>query len=124
MKMIQIANLSRPLGRPLRVGYAVSFMERLRGLMFRQSIGTEEGMLLVQDRDSVLDSAIHMMFVPFDLAVIWINNKMEVVDAQLARSWRPAYWASQPARYVLELHPSRLDDFRLGEQVKIDEKTA
>ena len=124
MKKIRIVNQSRSLDRQLRVGFAVTFFEKLRGLMFRKSIGAEEGMLLVQDRDSVLDSAIHMMFVPFDLAIIWINNRMQVVDVQLARSWRPAYWSRLPARYVLELHPERLDDFRVGEQVKFDEIAA
>lgn len=124
MKKVRIENISRCFDRPLWVGFAVSFLERLRGLMFRQSINVDEGLLLVQERDSVLDSAIHMMFVPFDLAVVWINSRNEVVDVQKAHSWRPAYWSKQPARYVLELHASRLDDFRIGDKVRIHEDAA
>lgn len=124
MKMIQIENLSRSFDRPLGVGFAVSFWERLRGLMFCRAIGGEEGMLLVQPRDSILDSAIHMMFVPFDLGIVWINNQQTVVDVQLARAWHPAYWAKQPARYVLEIHPERMGDFRVGEKVALNEQTA
>ncbi len=122
MKTIAIENLNRPLPRPLQVGYAASYFERLLGLMFRKSIGLEDALLLVQGRDSVLDSAIHMMFVPFDLAVVWINRQGRVVDVQLARAWRPAYWSKEPACYVLELHASRLGDFHIGDQVRIDDQ--
>jgi hypothetical protein len=34
--------------------------------------------------------------------VVWINSDMQVVDKVLARSWRPAYFSKQPAKYVLE----------------------
>ncbi len=117
MKFIPIQNKSRPLSQTIRAGYAVSFIDRLRGLMFRSSIAESEGLVLVQRRDSVLDSSIHMMFVPFDLAVVWVAERGEVVDVQLARSWRPAYFPRRPARYVLELHASRLGDFQIGDQV-------
>jgi hypothetical protein len=43
---------------------------------------------------------------------------MEVVDKVLARSWRPAYFSKQPAKYVLEIHPHRWDDFAIGDVVE------
>ena len=52
--------------------------------MFRSSLANDEGLLLVEARDSRLDTAIHMLFVPMDLAVIWINSKYSVVDTVLA----------------------------------------
>jgi uncharacterized membrane protein (UPF0127 family) len=59
-----------------------------------------------------------MLFVAFDLAVFWINSEMTVVDRVLAQSWRPAYFARQPARYVLELHPDRRGDYEIGDTVQ------
>jgi uncharacterized membrane protein (UPF0127 family) len=59
-----------------------------------------------------------MLFVWFDLAVIWINSDMLVVDKVLARRWHPAYVPKQPAKYILEIHPDRLDDFEIGHKVK------
>ncbi len=78
-------------------------------------------MLLVGRRDSRLDSSIHMFFVSFDLSVIWINSAMKVVDKELARSWHPAYFAKQPARYVLEVHPERWEDFEIGDAVEFSD---
>jgi len=86
--------------------------------MFRSALRRDEGVLLVGARDVRLDSAIHMLFVPFDLAVFWINGRMEVVDKVLAKAWRPAYVPSRPARYVLEIHPDLYTAYEIGNQVE------
>lgn len=102
----------------LLIKYCDTFLTQLRGLTFRSRLGRDEGLLLVGRRDSRLDSSIHMLFVPFDLSVIWINSDMQVVDKVLAKSWRPAYFSKQPARYVLEIHPERWGDFEIGDGVE------
>jgi uncharacterized membrane protein (UPF0127 family) len=112
-----VDNLSLPLPAPARVTYCDSFLCRLRGLMFRRTLNADEGLLLVQARDARLDSAIHMFFVPFDLAVFWIDSEMTVVDRVLARAWRPAYVPAAPARFILELHAGRLSDYHIGNKV-------
>ena len=114
---IFIQNLDKQINEPARVLYCDSFACRLRGLMFRSQLPISEGLLLVIDRDSRIDSSIHMLFVPFDLAVFWINSKKEVVDKRIARSWRPAYISVKPARYILEIHPARINDYDLGHRV-------
>jgi len=81
--------------------------------MFTSRLACDEGLILVGRRNSRLDSSIHMLFVNFDLAVVWINSEMEVVDRRLAKSWRPAYFPRRPARYVLEIHPDRWDEFQI-----------
>lgn len=86
--------------------------------MFRSRISREEGLLLVGARDSRLDSSIHMLFIPFSLTIVWINSEMRVVDKILARPWRPAYFAKQPARYALEIHAERWEDFEIGDIVQ------
>lgn len=91
--------------------------------MFTRSINPEHGLLLVQNRDSRLDAAIHMLFVPIDLAIVWINQNREVVDVCLARRWRLAYIPQRAACYVLEMHPQRLSDFNIGDMVRWDETT-
>lgn len=86
--------------------------------MFRSSLSPDQGLLLVEARDSRLDTAIHMFFVFMDLAVIWINSEKVVVDTVLARAWRPAYAPRQPARYILEIHPARLGEFKIGDHIE------
>ena len=118
MKTIRLKNIDQPLASPLTAHYCDSFLCRLRGLMFRSSLPSDQGLLLVEARESRLDTAIHMLFVFMDLAVIWINSEQVVVDTVLARAWRPAYTSHRPARYILEIHPHRLDEFKIGDRVE------
>jgi hypothetical protein len=118
MILIHVQNIARPLPSPLQAIFCDSFLCRLRGLMFRSHLATEQGLMLVERRDSRLDTSIHMFFVYMDLAVIWINSEKMVVDTVLARAWRPAYAPRQSARYILEIHPSRLGEFKIGDTVE------
>lgn len=106
------------LTAPPRVKFCESFLCRLRGLTFRRPITRDEGLLLVFGRDSRVDSSIHMLGVGFDLAVFWINYQMQVVDKIVAGAWKPAYFPKAPARYVLEIHASRIGDFEVGQIVQ------
>ncbi|MDP1547043.1 MAG: DUF192 domain-containing protein [Anaerolineales bacterium] len=116
--LIHIHNLTSPIEHPARVGYCDSFPCKLRGLMFRPRLALDEGLLLVEKKDSRLDTSIHMLFVPFDLAVIWIDTDMTVVDKVIAKSWRPAYFPKADARYTLEIHPDRWEDYQIGDKVE------
>ena len=120
-KQILVLNQSRMIDTAPRVVYCDTFITQLRGLTFRPRLGRDEGLVLAGRRDSRLDSSIHMLFVRFDLAVVWINSNMMVVDKTLAKSWRPAYFSKHPAKYVLEIHPDRWDDFEMGDTVKFND---
>jgi uncharacterized membrane protein (UPF0127 family) len=117
MQLVTIYNQSRPLQTPIQAQYCDSFFCRLRGLMFEKSLGTYEGLLMVQPTVTLHDAAIHMLFMNFDITVVWASDNLQVVDAALARRWRLAYVPKKPARYVLEIHPDRLADFHVGDQL-------
>jgi len=116
-KQIIVKNNNRKSVSPPLIKYCDTFLAQLRGFTLRARISLDEGLLLVGSRDSRLDSSIHMLFVFFDLAVIWINSNMEVVDKVHAKSWRLAYFSKQPAKYVLEIHPERWGEFEIGDIV-------
>lgn len=117
-RYISIENANRRIEGPLRIKYCDTFLTQLRGFTLRPDLSHDEGLVLVGKRDSRLDSSIHMFFVSFDLAVIWINSNLQVVDKVLARSWKPAYFSKQPARYVLEVHPDRWEEFQVGDRLE------
>jgi uncharacterized membrane protein (UPF0127 family) len=121
---IYIRNLSRPDRPILRVRYCNSFLCRLRGLTFRRDLPPGEGLLLVQAKDSRLDAAIHMLFMWMDLAVVWINTSLQVVDVKPARRWRLAYFPQKPARYVLEMPLERIDIYCVGDQLAFEKPNA
>jgi uncharacterized membrane protein (UPF0127 family) len=118
MKIIGIENKNQPLPAPLQAFFCDSLLCRLRGLMFQLSLPQDKGLLLIEARDGRLGTSIHMLFVFMDLAVIWINSKNKVVDSILACSWRPAYVPHKAARYILEIHPSRINEFKIGDQIE------
>ena len=88
--------------------------------MFRHEIAPDEGLLLVQRRESRLESSIHMFFVFTDLAVFWLNSDLQVVDKVLAKAWHPAYFPARPASYILEIQPERFDDFEINNKIKLE----
>ena len=117
-KQIIVENKSRQIDAPPLIKYCDTFLTQLRGFTFKDRLSRDEGLLLVGMRDSRIDSSIHMLFVSFDLTVIWINSDMQVVDKVLAKSWKPAYASKQPAKYVLEIHPERWGDYEIGDTVQ------
>ena len=100
-----------------RVVVCDSFFSRGRGLTFRRALSKEEAYLFVLDRESVTGATIHMFFVFFSIAVIWLDGNKRVVDATLARPWRPYYAPSRPARYFVEGHPALLDEVHVGDEL-------
>jgi uncharacterized membrane protein (UPF0127 family) len=100
-----------------RVRRCTSFLCRLRGLTFRQSLDADEGLLLVGRRESRTDTAIHMFFVFFPIAAIWLDQNSRVVDAQLARPFCPLYIPCAPARDVLEGPPALLEQVHIGDKL-------
>jgi uncharacterized protein len=101
-----------------RARWCNSFLSKLRGFTFRRRLRAGDGLVLVEKSDSRTRTAIHMFFVFFDLAVIWVNDAGEVVDTVLARAWRPYYAPQLPARYVIESHPSILQQVKVGDHVQ------
>lgn len=117
-RFIFVQGHDKKLSAPARVKYCESFLCRLRGLTFHPTLTRDEGLLLVFGRDSRVDSSIHMLGVSFDLAVFWINSEMKVVDKVVAGAWKPAFFPKEPARFVLEVHASRIHDFEIGQVVE------
>jgi len=117
-RIITVNNLTKSIQNPAQVGFCDSFACRLRGLMFRSRLDVDDGLLLVERRDSRIDTSIHMFFVPFDIAVFWINSDMTVVDKVIAKSWRPAYISKADAKYILEVHPDRFGDYDIDDKVE------
>ena len=75
-----------------------TFWKRGWGLMFRRPLAEEEVYLFVERRESVAQMAIHMFFVFFPIAVVWLDQNKRVVDKALARPFRPYYAPCRPAQ--------------------------
>lgn len=103
-----------------RARWCNTFASKLRGFTFRRRLPAGEGLVLVEGKESRVNTAIHMLFVFFDLGVIWVNAAGEVVDTALARSWRLSYTPRAPACYVIEGRPELLNHVAIGDKVAFE----
>jgi uncharacterized membrane protein (UPF0127 family) len=107
-----------------RARWCESFLCRLRGLMFRSGLRAGEALILAEAGESRAAAAIHMFFVPFTIAAIWIDNSGRVVDKVRAQPWRPFYAPRAPARYTLETDPAFLDQVSVGDELDFEDGAA
>ena len=92
-------------------------LSRLRGLQFHRKLKLGEAIILSKDKDSIASSSIHMFFVFFPIAAIWVNSQGRVTSVQLARPWRPYYASPEPACIVIEAPPELLQHIFVGDEV-------
>ncbi|PJF34588.1 MAG: hypothetical protein CUN49_14905 [Candidatus Thermofonsia Clade 1 bacterium] len=100
-----------------RARWCSSYWCRLRGLMFRRSLPEDEGLIFVYGRESALETSIHMLFMAFPIAAIWLDAQGRVVDKVLAKPWRLAYVPKRAAQYVIEACPALLERVQIGEKL-------
>lgn len=103
-----------------RAAPADTFFRRWRGLMLRRRLAEDEGLLFTFRRENRSESAIHMFFVGFPIAAVWLDARGVVVDAKLAKPWRPYYAPARPARYLIEAPPSLLERVTIGDRLLVD----
>ncbi len=101
-----------------------SFWCHFKGLMLRASLPADEGLLFVTRSEGKTHTAIHMLFMRFSIAVIWLDKNGRVVDKQLAKPWRLAYTPAQPAQYYLEANVEMLERVNVGDVLRFDEVSA
>jgi uncharacterized membrane protein (UPF0127 family) len=95
-----------------------SFGTKLRGFTFRRELGPQDGLVLVEAKDNRVNTAIHMLFVFFDLGVIWVNAAGEVVSTVVAKPWRLSYVPPAAARYVIEGQPDLVNRVKIGDHIQ------
>lgn len=105
-----------------RLQWCASFWCKFRGLMLRRDLPDDEGLLFVYGRESKVDTTIHMLFMRFPIATIWLDANGVVVDKVLAQPWRLAYAPARPARYFIEATPALLDRVMIGDRLVFSEE--
>jgi uncharacterized membrane protein (UPF0127 family) len=120
MKSVLIFCPQKLLSKAIKAKYCKSFWCKLRGLMFTKTINPYSGLLLVEENESKINSAIHMLFMNYDIAVFWLNKAYRIVDKKIAKRWKPVIIPNSPASFTLELHPDRFGDFEINDQLVIE----
>jgi len=96
-----------PDGARIRLELAVTDEERADGLMFRDSLAADHGMLFLFEADGRVPFWMKNTFIPLDM--IWLSSTGEVVDVHAnVQPCRfdpcPNYEPARPGRAVLEVN--------------------
>jgi hypothetical protein len=93
-----------------------NFVCKVKGLMFSKPLRKGRGIILEAEKEGILDTTIHMLFVFFPIDIIWLNSNKEVVD--IKRSILPFIpWISpkKASKYVIELAKGASKSIRIGD---------
>lgn len=100
--------------------------ERERGLMFRDVLAADRGMLFIHEREAPQAYWMKNTHIPLD--ILYFDNSRRLVSQQRdvppcsLGDACPSYPSQAPARYVLELNAGQAQKLRLqdGAQLTID----
>jgi uncharacterized membrane protein (UPF0127 family) len=120
MKTVKLEKTSSP-DTFVNVKYCDSFWSKFKGLMFSKELKLDQGIILVEDDETRMNTSIHMMFMSYDLTVLWLDKELVIVDKILARKWVPFYIPKTPVQYVVELHRSKFSEYSIGDKLIIVE---
>jgi len=95
-----------PGGKEITAELAVTPVERARGLMFREKLEADQGMLFVFEEEDLYSFWMKNTLIPLD--IIWLDSHQQIVHIEknvppCPREPCPSYTPRQPALYVLEL---------------------
>ena len=117
-------------GKRYSVEVAATDAQRERGLMFRDSLPADHGMLFVHDREEpqaywMKNTHIPLDILYFDSARRLVSQQRDVPPCTLGDAC-PPYPSIAPARYVLELNAGQAARLKLrdGSELRIDPQIA
>lgn len=91
---------------------------RIQGLMHRESLADDEGMLFVYPKSGNYRFWMKNTLIP--LSVIWMNEQAQIVDIKLLLPCKeihcPIYGADSPSRYIIELNQSQYHRYKKGDE--------
>lgn len=100
-------------GETVRVEIADEPEERQRGLMYRDSLPEDTGMLFVYPRERILSFWMRNTRIPLDIA--YVDQRGNIVDVQtMAPQSDRLYESAAPAMYALELEAGWFEEHGVG----------
>ena len=88
-----------------------------RGLMFTRKLKKGDALILAVDKESIPDTAIHMLFVFFPIDVVWLDKNKRVVDFRKnVKPFTPFIKPREAAQYVVELPKNTIRNINIGDR--------
>jgi uncharacterized membrane protein (UPF0127 family) len=98
-----------PDGTVIRAEVALNVLDQARGLMFREALSPDAGMLFVFMEEAERSFWMYRTKIPLD--ILWMNASREIVEVsadtppcpESSRDQCPSYGGNAPAQFVLEI---------------------
>jgi len=111
-----------PSGKQITAELALTEKEKLQGLMFRDKIHSDQGMLFVYDEEGL--HSFWMKNVSFSIDILWLDAEKRIVDMVHSiplclEGDCPVYKPAAPALYALELKAGTAleEEFQLNDKL-------
>jgi uncharacterized protein len=100
--------------------------QRMRGLMFREALPADHGMLFVFEQELPLSFWMKNTRIPLDM--LYFDRKAQLVSIQrnvppCVTAYCPSYAADGPSQFVLELNGNRSTTLKLSRGAPICERS-
>lgn len=103
----------------IQVELACTFAEQSQGLMFREKLAKNHGMLFVFSRPRILSFWMKNTLIPLDIA--YINDAGTLIDIQtMAPETTIAHPSKSEAQYALEMNKGWFSEHNVGIGTSID----
>ncbi len=112
-----------PDGTPISAELAVTDLERQRGLMHREAVHEDQGMLFVFSSEDFY--SFWMKNMNFAIDILWLDKEKRIVHIEEkvppCQSWDcPSYAPDLPAMYVLELQAGMVERHHIELMQRVD----
>jgi uncharacterized membrane protein (UPF0127 family) len=113
-----------PNGQKIRAEVMTNPTDMMRGMMFRDSLAPDRGMLFVHDHPGRYTYWMYQVRIPLD--IIWIDSQHKIVEisadtppCRTQASGCPQYGGDETAQFVLELAGGMAKKYglKLGETI-------
>ena len=118
--------VTMPNGKTVYAEMAIEYAEMVRGLMFRDSIAADRGMLFLHNKMGKYPYWMYQVRIPLD--IIWMNSDKQVVEIlanvppcpSAKSSECPTHGGTQEAQFVLELGSGMAAKYGVAVGTKIE----
>lgn len=105
-----------PDGAVITAELAVTDEERQRGLMYREKINADQGMLFIFEEESI--QSFWMKNMNFSIDIIWLDREKRIIHIEhrvppCPEEPCPTYSSRIPAMYILEIKAGSADKNKL-----------
>ncbi len=112
-----------PDGDSINAELAITVEQRIRGLMFREKLNSDQGMLFVFEEENIQSFWMKNCLISLD--IIWLDKDKRIIHIETAvppcfEKDCPSYGPAIPVLYVLELKSGSVEERKIKLYDKID----